>query len=98
MVVNLAIIVRRTNAMSEITFHLQDLIRQPSHSAFHSICAGVREPQLTKRTLARLPNSRLPVPSPSPRDKRLLGASRDLPYSGCSIFEKASSIGLRSGE
>jgi hypothetical protein len=29
MVVNLADIVRRTNALSEITFHLQDLIRQP---------------------------------------------------------------------
>jgi hypothetical protein len=29
MVVNLADIVRRTNAMSEITFHLQDLIHHP---------------------------------------------------------------------
>jgi hypothetical protein len=28
-VVNLADIVRRTNALSEITFHPQDLIRQP---------------------------------------------------------------------
>jgi len=29
MVVNLADIVRRTNALSDITFHPQDLIRQP---------------------------------------------------------------------
>jgi hypothetical protein len=29
MVVNLADIVKRSNALSEITFHPQDLIRQP---------------------------------------------------------------------